>query len=203
MLITNHQSQMNPYFVVIIRFFASIILWFMGFKVTGSLPPNLKKFVLLGAPHTANRDFIVALGWLRLPNIRPMFVGKESAVRRPRRATITRTFSHAQNAHRVQRRNHRRNRSVSCGRPGGPRLPAGDRAQPLHVRPTGTRLCLFHLRQSLVLQCRLPRAGSGRGGPHPGDPAGVGRRVDAREPSGEIATRTDQRPGEIMRGAGH
>jgi 1-acyl-sn-glycerol-3-phosphate acyltransferase len=69
---------MNPYFVFIIRNIAGVILWFMGIKVKGSLPPDLKKFVIIGAPHTANRDFLMALGWLQYKGIRPMFVGKES-----------------------------------------------------------------------------------------------------------------------------
>jgi 1-acyl-sn-glycerol-3-phosphate acyltransferase len=69
---------MNPYFVFIIRNIGGVILWLMGFKVTGKLPPDLKKFVILGVPHTANRDFLMALGWLRYEGIRPMFVGKES-----------------------------------------------------------------------------------------------------------------------------
>ena len=69
---------MNPYFVFVIRHIAGFILWLMGFKVAGKLPPDLKKFVIIGVPHTANRDFLMALGWLRYEGIRPMFVGKES-----------------------------------------------------------------------------------------------------------------------------
>ncbi len=69
---------MNIYFVIIIRFLAKIILWFMGFKIVGDLPEGLKKFVIIAAPHTANRDFLLALGWLKFREVRPMFVGKES-----------------------------------------------------------------------------------------------------------------------------
>ncbi len=69
---------MNPYFVIAARYIASFLLKIMGIKVTGDLPHGLKKFVLIGAPHTANRDFIVALGWLKIEGIVPMFVGKES-----------------------------------------------------------------------------------------------------------------------------
>ena len=50
----------------------------MGVKVVGDLPKDLKKFVIIAAPHTANRDFLLALGWLKFEELRPMFVGKES-----------------------------------------------------------------------------------------------------------------------------
>ena len=50
----------------------------MGFTVHGKLPDGLKKFVVIGAPHTANIDFVLALSWLQFKDARPMYLAKET-----------------------------------------------------------------------------------------------------------------------------
>jgi 1-acyl-sn-glycerol-3-phosphate acyltransferase len=45
--------------------------------------PDLDKFVLIGAPHTSNWDFILYLGAIRHWGISPRFVGKHTLFRWP------------------------------------------------------------------------------------------------------------------------
>ena len=48
-----------------------------GWKLDGAAPP-LMKYVLLGAPHTSNWDFVFFLGATHKLGIRPRFMGKHS-----------------------------------------------------------------------------------------------------------------------------
>lgn len=54
-----------------------------GWKIDGRLPADLKKFVLVGAPHTSNWDFPVFLGATEDIGIRPSYLGKHSLFRWP------------------------------------------------------------------------------------------------------------------------
>lgn len=58
--------------------------WFEhnGWDVAGSAPP-VSKFVVMGAPHTSNWDFLVFLGTVERFGIRPRFIGKHSLFRWP------------------------------------------------------------------------------------------------------------------------
>jgi 1-acyl-sn-glycerol-3-phosphate acyltransferase len=69
---------MSPFFVTIIRFLSTLTLRVMGFKIKNNIPDDLKKFVVIGAPHTANIDFVLALSWLQIKDIRPMYLAKET-----------------------------------------------------------------------------------------------------------------------------
>ena len=53
-----------------------------GWTIEGSLPPT-RKFVLMGAPHTSNWDFLVFLGTVEAAGVRPRFIGKDSLFRWP------------------------------------------------------------------------------------------------------------------------
>jgi 1-acyl-sn-glycerol-3-phosphate acyltransferase len=53
-----------------------------GWTVEGSLPAT-RKFVLMGAPHTSNWDFLVFLGTVEAVGVRPRFIGKSSLFRWP------------------------------------------------------------------------------------------------------------------------
>ena len=44
------------------KFLASSILRILGWRITGDLPADVEKCVVMMAPHTSNRDFI--MGWL-------------------------------------------------------------------------------------------------------------------------------------------
>ncbi|MDP3441854.1 MAG: lysophospholipid acyltransferase family protein [Ignavibacteria bacterium] len=41
------------------KFLANTIFRLMGWKIVGSIPPDIKKCVILAAPHTANSDFFI------------------------------------------------------------------------------------------------------------------------------------------------
>lgn len=53
-----------------------------GWRIEGQLPP-VKKFVLVGAPHTSNWDFSLFLGATDALGIRPSYLGKHSLFRWP------------------------------------------------------------------------------------------------------------------------
>lgn len=55
-----------------------------GWRIEGELPA-LKKFVLVGAPHTSNWDFAVFLGAVDAFKINPSYLGKHSLFRWPLR----------------------------------------------------------------------------------------------------------------------
>lgn len=56
----------------IMKTFSKIMLWLWGWKITGSLPADLKKCIIIAAPHTSMWDFFFGrLGfyWLGIPKI--------------------------------------------------------------------------------------------------------------------------------------
>lgn len=63
---------------------AAMLGWYRraGWTIEGSLPPT-RKFVLMGAPHTSNWDFLVFLGTVEAAGVRPRFIGKDSLFRWP------------------------------------------------------------------------------------------------------------------------
>ncbi len=60
-------------------FLSRIILGLFGFKVSGGLPPGVKKCVIIVAPHTSNWDFIIGkLGFYVLKTKAKFLIKKES-----------------------------------------------------------------------------------------------------------------------------
>lgn len=61
-----------------------MLRWFErhGWDAEGVRPP-VPKFVIMGAPHTSNWDFLVFLGTVERLGIRPRFMGKHSLFRWP------------------------------------------------------------------------------------------------------------------------
>jgi len=58
-----------------------IILFFYhakGWKIEGHLPKNLKKYVITGAPHTSNWDFVFFAGATHEEKVQPNFMGKHT-----------------------------------------------------------------------------------------------------------------------------
>ncbi|MHA7820852.1 MAG: lysophospholipid acyltransferase family protein [Erythrobacter sp.] len=58
-----------------------IILFFYrwkGWKIEGHLPRNLKKYVIAGAPHTSNWDFVFFAGATKHEEVQPNFMGKHT-----------------------------------------------------------------------------------------------------------------------------
>ena len=61
-----------------------LLLWFRrgGWTISGTLPPD-PKFVIMGASHTSNWDFLVFLGTVQAPGRKVHFIGKHSLFRWP------------------------------------------------------------------------------------------------------------------------
>jgi len=53
-----------------------------GYRLEGG-PPDLPKFILVGAPHTSNWDFVFFAGAVREMGIRPSFIGKHTLFKWP------------------------------------------------------------------------------------------------------------------------
>ena len=49
-----------------------------GWKIEGHLPKNLKKYVIAGAPHTSNWDFVFFAGATKYEKVQPNFMGKHT-----------------------------------------------------------------------------------------------------------------------------
>lgn len=64
------------------RFVGRLMLGLIGFRWVGPFP-NLKKFVLVGAPHTTNWDFILGMALLMATGVRVNWIGKHTIFRPP------------------------------------------------------------------------------------------------------------------------
>ncbi len=63
---------------------AKFILYnIMGFKIVGDYPKDLKKFIIIGAPHTSNYDFILGVLMKTIKGIDAKFVGKHTLFKPP------------------------------------------------------------------------------------------------------------------------
>ena len=49
-----------------------------GWKIEGHLPKNLRKYVIAGAPHTSNWDFVFFAGATKHEQVQPNFMGKHT-----------------------------------------------------------------------------------------------------------------------------
>lgn len=72
----------TPVLSGIFHYLAVIIMRLAGWRVDGTLP-NLPKYVLIGAPHTSNWDFVLFLGLMFYLRVRPRFMGKAELFRWP------------------------------------------------------------------------------------------------------------------------
>lgn len=56
-----------------------LAIWYIrGWRIETPLPKNLRKFVIAGAPHTTNWDFVFFTGATHEEGIRPNFMGKHT-----------------------------------------------------------------------------------------------------------------------------
>lgn len=63
------------------RIVRRIILWiyaWKGWRIEGSLPKNFSKYVIAGAPHTSNWDFVFFAGATESEQVKPNFMGKHT-----------------------------------------------------------------------------------------------------------------------------
>lgn len=72
----------TPILSGIFYFFTRAIMWMVGWRLEGKLP-DLPKFVLIGAPHTSNWDFILFLGVIFTLRADVRFMGKMELFRSP------------------------------------------------------------------------------------------------------------------------
>jgi 1-acyl-sn-glycerol-3-phosphate acyltransferase len=71
-----------PILSFIFHILAKIIMRILGWRVDGTLP-DLPKFVLIGAPHTSNWDFVLFLGLIFYLRANVHFMGKAEIFRWP------------------------------------------------------------------------------------------------------------------------
>ena len=64
--------------------YGAMVGWFKsrGWQAEGQLPPD-RKFVLVGAPHTSNWDFLVFVGTIAAFGLKVHFIGKHTLFRWP------------------------------------------------------------------------------------------------------------------------
>lgn len=72
----------SPWITPFLRALAGLLMRLAGWKVEGSLP-DLPKFVVVGAPHTSNWDFVLFLGAAFLLRVNARFLGKAELFRPP------------------------------------------------------------------------------------------------------------------------
>ncbi len=71
-------KRRNPFTNTLGRF----ILFALGWRIEGELP-NLKKFVIIGAPHTSNWDFVLAMAIIFALRVRARWLGKHTLFKKP------------------------------------------------------------------------------------------------------------------------
>ncbi|MBC7876719.1 MAG: lysophospholipid acyltransferase family protein [Anaerolineales bacterium] len=72
----------TPILSPLLRFSSNLIMRLLGWHVEGKLP-DLPKFVLIGAPHTSNWDFLLFLGVIFHLKANVKFMGKAELFRNP------------------------------------------------------------------------------------------------------------------------
>lgn len=65
------------------RWVCKLFLWIIGWKTGSTLPLSVKKCVLVGAPHTSNMDYPIALATLYASGVRVRFLAKKSLFKFP------------------------------------------------------------------------------------------------------------------------
>jgi 1-acyl-sn-glycerol-3-phosphate acyltransferase len=77
----NHHRQKARTPTLLSRIVRRIILaiWYArGWKIDSPLPKHIKKYVLAGAPHTTNWDFVFFTGATHEEGVKPNFMGKHT-----------------------------------------------------------------------------------------------------------------------------
>jgi 1-acyl-sn-glycerol-3-phosphate acyltransferase len=77
----NHHRQKARTPTLLSRLVRRIILaiWYArGWKIDSPLPKHIKKYVLAGAPHTTNWDFVFFTGATHEEGVKPNFMGKHT-----------------------------------------------------------------------------------------------------------------------------
>jgi len=78
----------TPVVNVVLRGLSLLILKLCGWKITGALPPDLKKAVFIAAPHTSNWDLPFTLFVAFALRLKIYWMGKESIFKPPFRGLM-------------------------------------------------------------------------------------------------------------------
>ena len=62
---------------IVRRIIVFIYRW-QGWKLDGNLPQDIRKYVIAGAPHTSNWDFVFFAGATHVEGVQPNFMGKHT-----------------------------------------------------------------------------------------------------------------------------
>jgi 1-acyl-sn-glycerol-3-phosphate acyltransferase len=66
-----------------IRLIAKLYFGLIGWKTRYNLPPDLKKYVMIAAPHTSNWDFPICMAALSLMRVKVNYLAKKELFRFP------------------------------------------------------------------------------------------------------------------------
>ncbi|MBL0346953.1 1-acyl-sn-glycerol-3-phosphate acyltransferase [Candidatus Villigracilis affinis] len=72
----------TPVISQLLRFLSNSIMRLIGWKVEGALP-NLPKYLIIGAPHTSNWDFLLFLATIFHLKVDARYMGKAELFRGP------------------------------------------------------------------------------------------------------------------------
>ncbi|KOY84659.1 hypothetical protein AD998_19640 [bacterium 336/3] len=67
----------------LLKVLGKFLLFFSGWKIKGRLPQNVKKTVMIAAPHTSNWDFFYTMVIFSALGVRVRFLGKKSLFKFP------------------------------------------------------------------------------------------------------------------------
>lgn len=65
------------------RFIYKLLFKLLGWKISGSISPNLKKYVMIVAPHTSNWDFLVGLAARSILKLDTKYLAKQELFKPP------------------------------------------------------------------------------------------------------------------------
>lgn len=60
-----------------IRFFFRLVFWLFGWKVIGEKPSNIKKYIIVVAPHTSNIDFLIGVAARSISKLKSAYLAKK------------------------------------------------------------------------------------------------------------------------------
>lgn len=65
------------------RFINNLLFKLFGWKIKGAIPPDLKKYVMIVAPHTSNMDFLVGLAVRSILRLDTKYLAKRELFKPP------------------------------------------------------------------------------------------------------------------------
>lgn len=65
------------------KLIAKLYFWLIGWKAVKGIPASVKKFVLIGAPHTSNWDFPITMGALYILEVKVNYLAKRELFKFP------------------------------------------------------------------------------------------------------------------------